>query len=172
MDGLTIESLMRKDNHVSPLFEGVFASDTLPRRLHKKPALLIANTDPISKPGQHWVAFYIGKHGEGEFWDSYGLPPLVSQHKTFLNRLCKKWTYNHMSLQALDSQVCGEYCVLYLVHRAHGYTLHSFLKKYFGSQREKNDQTVRQLFKRMFGHKKNCVLPSHKPVQTASTRKK
>jgi len=172
MDGLTLDTLMKKENHVAPFFEGVFAADTLPRSLHKRPALLIANTDPITKPGQHWVAFYIGKNGEGEFWDSYGMPPIVPNHKKFLNRLCKKWTYNHTSLQSLDSEVCGEYCVLYLVHRAHGYSLHTFRKKLFCSDTEKNDQVVRQHFKRMFGYKKKCVLPHDLKVQRSCIRKK
>lgn len=160
MDGLTIESLMRKDHHVSPFFEGVFAADTLPHRLHKVPALLIANTDPISRPGSHWVAFYINEDKVGEFWDSYGMPPIVANHRKFLNRLCKKWTYNHTSLQAIDSKVCGEYCVLYLVHRAHGVSLHAFVKKIMRPTAEKTDQVVRKMFKHMFGHKKNCILPS------------
>ena len=171
MDGYTLDTLMRKDKHVAPFFEGVFAADTLPVRLQKRPALLIANTDPITKPGQHWVAFYIGKNGEGEYWDSYGMPPLVPNHKRFLNRLCKKWTYNHTSLQSLDSEVCGEYCALYLIHRAHGISLHQFLKKRFTTDPEKNDQVVRQLFKRMFGQKKTCILPSHTLVQQSSKRK-
>lgn len=160
MDGLTLDTLMRRDKHVAPLFEGVFAANTLPRKLEKCPALLICNTDPISKPGSHWVAFYIDKHGVGEYWDSYGMPPLVSQHKKFLQRHCKKWTYNHTCLQALDSSVCGEYCVLYLVHRAHGYSLHSFIRKLFKSDPVKNDDIVRRLFKRMFGRKRGCVIPS------------
>lgn len=169
MDGLTLDTLMRKDKHVAPLFEGVYASDTLPHRLHKSPALLICNTDPISKPGSHWVAFYIDKNGEGEFWDSYGMPPRVTNHRKFLDRLCKTWIYNHNTLQAIDSQVCGEYCVLFLVHRAHGYTLRSFVKTLFTKDPEKNDQVVQNLFKNMFKHKRPCVLPPH--TQTCCKRK-
>ena len=171
MDGLTLDTLMRRDKHVAPLFEGVFAADTLPRRLHKCPALLICNTDPISKPGTHWVAFFIDKHGVGEYWDSYGMPPLVSHHRNFLKRLCKKWTYNHTSLQAIDSKVCGEYCLLYLIYRAHGYTLHSFVHKLFTSDPIKNDEKVRTLFKRMFGKKRACVITSS-GSQTCCERKR
>ena len=160
MDGFTLDTLMRRDKHVAPLFEGVFAADTLPHRLHKRPALLIANTDPSSKPGTHWVAFYIGTHGEGEFWDSYGMPPIISQHRKFLDRHCKKWTYNPTSLQALDSKVCGEYCVLFLVYRAHGYSLPCFVKSLFTSNPKNNDQIVRKLFARMFGKKRECSLPN------------
>jgi hypothetical protein len=159
MDGQTLDTLMQQDKHVAPFFVGVFAADTLPRRLHKKPALLICNTDPISKPGSHWVAFFIGENGEGEFWDSYGMPPIIKQHRQFMDRLCKQWTYNHTSLQAIDSIVCGEYCILYLVHRAHGYTLRCFVKSLFGPEPDANDAVVRKLFHRMFSHKKACILP-------------
>jgi hypothetical protein len=159
MDGLTLDTLMRQDKHVAPLFEGVFAADTLPRRLHKRPALIICNTDPVSKPGEHWVAFYVDKNGDGEFWDSYGMPPIIPQHRQFLDRLCRKWVYNHTSLQAIDSLVCGEYCVLYLIHRAHGYTLRRFVNMFFNEESpENNDRIVRTLFRRMFGRKRECVL--------------
>lgn len=171
MDGHTLDTLMKRDRHVAPYFEGVYAADTLPRRLHRRPALLIANTDPIEKPGQHWCGFLIGSDGEGEFFDSYGMPPIVPNHKKFMSRVCKKWIYNHKSLQAIDSNVCGQYCVLYLAHRAHGYSLHSFLKKLFTNDAEKNDQVVRKLFKRMFGHNRQCVLPSDCKTQRSCHRK-
>lgn len=158
MDGLTIETLMKRDRHVAPLFEGVFAADTLPQTLRKQPALLVCNTDPISKPGQHWIAFYVDKHGVSEYWDSYGMPPLVRQHKRFLKKHCKKWAYNHKTLQAIDSMVCGEYCILYLIHRAHGYSLRSFVHRHFTSDPEKNDEKVRILFQKWFGKKRTCVI--------------
>lgn len=80
---MTLAELMKKDKHVAPLFEGVYAADTLPRRLHKRPALIICNTDPITLPGQHWVAFHVSRNGHGEYWDSYGGKPFVKQHRTF-----------------------------------------------------------------------------------------
>ena len=172
MDGQTLDILMRQDKHVAPFFEGVYAADTLPRRLHKKPALLICNTDPISKPGTHWVAFFIGENGEGEFWDSYGFPPIIKQHRQFLDRLCKKWTYNHTSLQAIDSIVCGEYCVLYLVHRAHGFTLRRFVNLFFNADTKKNDQLVKTLFHKMFGHKHDLCILSPTPSQKCCARKR
>lgn len=172
MNGLEIEALMTRDKHVAPFFVGVYAADTLPRRLHKTPALLICNTDPISKPGRHWVAFHIDKNRVGEYWDSYGMPPIVPQHRQFLNRLCRKWSYNNKECQAIDSQVCGEYCVLYLVHKAHGYSLGTFVKKLFTTDPHKNDNTVRKLFHRMFAHKTPCVLPPGIHTQRCCERKR
>lgn len=172
MDGYSLNALMQEDKHVSPYFEGVFAADTLPRRLQKSPALLICNTDPISKPGQHWVAFFIGSDGRGEYFDSYGMPPLVKQHRQWLQSICKSWKYNHTTLQCIDSEVCGEYCVLYLVHRAHHYSMSKFVKKCFTTNTEKNDTMVKTLFHRMFSHKhKKCILPSDIYTQKCCAKK-
>lgn len=143
MDGLSIESVLRADPHVAPLFEGVFAADTLPRYLHRRPALIIVNTDPISKAGEHWQAIFVSRHGRGEFFCSYGLRPFVRRHIQFLNRMCKSWEYNTVPLQAIDSDVCGQYCIMYLIHKAHGYTLKQFLNTYFDQHdKETNDAVV------------------------------
>ena len=147
MDGLTLEIFMRQDPHTAPFFEGVFAADVLPRVLHKKPSLLIANLDPITKKGSHWVAFYRGCEGRGEYFDSYGLPPMVTEHKRFLNRTCQSWRYSPVCLQAFNSTVCGEYCLMYLVYKAHGYSLNQFVQL-FSDDVEKNDILVHQMIKR------------------------
>ena len=55
------------------LFGGVFAKDRLPLVVEKKPTFYIVNTDPISKPGRHWIAIYVGD--EVEFFDSLGRKP-------------------------------------------------------------------------------------------------
>lgn len=148
MEGSTIEALMRSDPHTSPFFQGVFAADTLPRRINKKPALLVVNTDPISKPGAHWQAIHIDEAGKGEFFCSYGLKPFVPNHRHFLDRVCKQWCYNTTSLQAADSSVCGHYCVLYLIHKAHGYSLRQFLDMYFSDNVEINDAIVKYMVER------------------------
>lgn len=156
MDGLTLELIMRTDPHTSKLFEGVFAADTLPRRLNKNPALVIMNVDVIKKPGSHWQAVFIDKNGKGEFFCSYGLPPFVSHHRNFLNRVCKSWKYNPVSLQALDSTVCGHYCLLYLIHKSHGYSLNDFVNMYFDENADKNDAIVKFIVDRYSTHRIFC----------------
>jgi len=49
-------------------FDGAFSVDTMP----SKPHLLVCNTDPSDKPGQHWVCIYVDDDGRGEFFDSFG----------------------------------------------------------------------------------------------------
>jgi len=47
-----IERLIRR--HVRD-FDGVFSVDLLP----SKPRLLVCNTDPSHRPGEHWVTIYV-----------------------------------------------------------------------------------------------------------------
>lgn len=53
-------------------FLGVFSSDKLPRRL-KSRQMYIANLDPSSQPGSHWVGAYkSGNNGKIYMYDSFG----------------------------------------------------------------------------------------------------
>ena len=47
-----IERMIRR--HIRD-FDGVFSVDRLP----SKPHLLVCNTDPSHRPGEHWVAIYV-----------------------------------------------------------------------------------------------------------------
>jgi len=63
-------------------FAGVFPCDRLPLSI-QNPGAVICNTDPHDKPGAHWVAMYVD--GDvGEYFDSYGLPPINSNFVNFL----------------------------------------------------------------------------------------
>lgn len=156
MNGHELENVMRHEPHVSRMFLGVYASDTLPRSITHLPALIIVNTDVISKPGTHWQAIFIGKDRRGEFFDSYGLPPFVTHHINFLNKMCISYRYNTRDLQAINSTTCGEYCVMYLLFKAHGYTMSQFVKCYFTIDCEKNDSIVRKMFKKYIKNVRFC----------------
>ena len=169
MDGHTLEAVLRKDPHTDSLFAGVFASDTLPHNIHQKPSLIIVNTDPISKPGAHWQAIYIGCDGRGEHFCSYGLGPFVPNIRKFMDRQCKIWTKNTTDLQAFDSSVCGQYCVLYLLYKAHGYSMSEILSR-FSSDCSLNDTFVNLVFERYAKNVKICDDIRVKKCQTCSTR--
>lgn len=155
MNGNELESALGQDPHAAAMFHGVYACDTLPLTVAKLPALFIVNTDSISKPGSHWQAIYIDCERRGEFFDSYGLPPYVPQHVSFLKKTCKSYKYNHTDLQALNSSVCGQYCAMFLLFKSHGYSMNYFVK-YFSSDCEKNDVLVNKMFKRYTKSVKFC----------------
>ena len=49
-----------------------------------KPHLLVCNTDPSDKPGQHWVCIHV-EDGHGEYFDSFGRRP-TTLFERYLNR--------------------------------------------------------------------------------------
>jgi hypothetical protein len=109
-------------------FLGVYACDTLPRVLPtKRPLLLICNTDPLHKPGTHWVAISIENHNKGDFFDSFGRQPEII-FKRFMNKHCSSWSFNEKQLQSAASRFCGQYCVFYCLYRSINVTAKNVVK--------------------------------------------
>ena len=115
MNGSRIESLLRRDSKCSSMFAGVFAIDRLPKTF-QTPTLFVCNTDPHYEKGQHWIVLYVENSSYGEYFDSFGRPPL-DIFREFLNRHCKYWIFNENHLQSSVSHFCGHYCIFYCLHR-------------------------------------------------------
>ena len=71
MDSLQIESVIKNKR-----FIGVFPRDKLPKDIEDTFSALIVNTDSSSEKGEHWIAIIIFPNHTGEYFDSFGLPPL------------------------------------------------------------------------------------------------
>jgi len=69
--------------------------------LPDNPRLLVANTDPARRPGQHWIAICI-KDGRGEFFDSLGRRPV--DFERYMNRHCSSLIFNDRQLQSVTSK--------------------------------------------------------------------
>ena len=109
------------------LLLGIFPADGLPQRLPtKRPLLLVCNTDPHHRPGEHWIAMFLGDDGSGEYFDSFGRPPLPIFRK-FLDRNCSSWTFNKEQLQSILSRFCGHYCVFYCLFKRLRYSMNSII---------------------------------------------
>ena len=92
---------------------GVFARDELPDlKKERRPFALVLNTDPRSKPGQHWLALYGPKQGPIELFDSFGLPPRSYGLANF------SLTYSRIQLQSSFSAVCGHYAIYFICNRS------------------------------------------------------
>src|SRR6218665_68659 len=130
MDGTRIDSILRRDQKCSPMFSGVFACDRLPTRLNDRqfPILMVCNTDPHDKPGEHWIVKYIENSSYGEYFDSFGRP-LDIPFKSFLNRYCDRWIFNERHLQSAISHYCGHYCIFYCLHRARNKNVNALNKE-------------------------------------------
>ena len=112
MNTAQLDSVLRRILPRSKVnFLGVFARDHVPTTIHNYPACFVANTDPSSKPGEHWVAFYLTTPQKIDFFDSYGFHPRAYGFTLPVT------SYNHTQYQSLKSNVCGQYCILYLYSR-------------------------------------------------------
>jgi len=124
MNSRQIHRVLKQHHLTKHSFVGVFPSDCLPTSLEALPAAIVCNTDPISKPGQHWIALFIDDNGVGEYFDSYGQEPSVPDIKDFLHRNCDSWQHNPRTVQGMMSSTCGQYCLYYLLLRCRGWPMH------------------------------------------------
>lgn len=126
---------------------GVYAADRIPR-VFSLPAAIVANTDTSDKPGTHWIAIYIDQNGDGKYFDSYGVGPIIPYHIDRIRRNCKRYEWNDQQIQSFDSQVCGEYCIMFLHYMCSGYSLRTFMRL-FGGDTYKNDVLVKKYYKKI-----------------------
>lgn len=113
MDSRQICTVLSCNENTAKYFSGVHSVDHL-KHIHKKPKLLICNTDPSDRPGQHWVLFNF--HCDTvEFFDSLGNHPKYygDEFVKFMSRFANKCIYNARRIQPRGTSYCGHYCILY-----------------------------------------------------------
>ena len=132
-------------------FAGVYAADTLPHDI-TLPCGLIVNTDVTGLPGTHWLAIYVDKKKQGEYFDSYGLPPMVQHHLSFLRRHCTSWRHNTKTIQSPTSEMCGQYCMLYLDQKFKKKPLNQIIERMRAGSVDSNDAKAYVTFVNTFGH--------------------
>ena len=110
MDSTVIDRILRKN---CGIYRGVFACDELPD-VDTCPAVIVVNTDPSTRPGQHWICIYFDEDGHGEFFDSFGRQP-KRVFERYMDEHCIAWTFNKKQLQSLVSRFCGHYCIWFCV---------------------------------------------------------
>lgn len=138
MDGEQLLQVLKK--HVAPFCNvlGVFPKDKLPPRnsITRYPACCIMNTDKAGQPGEHWVAYWFDSSNACEFFDSYGLAPSAFG----FSHTCTH--YNTKCIQSYDSNVCGHYCLYYLIRKSRGHSLHYITLPFDSSTPLWNDSQV------------------------------
>lgn len=121
---------------------GVFAADRIPR-IWSKPAAFVFNTERHNKSGSHWVAIYVSKEGRGWYFDSFGRPPMIPEYRDRIARNCHAFTWNKQSLQSDFSNVCGQYCIMFLHYMSTGMGIKRFLENFSHNARS-NDEIARR----------------------------
>ena len=151
MDTIQLTIILRKDRYTRGVFQRVYSSDKLHTNISSYPALFIANVDTSDKPGTHWVAFYITKEREGDFFDSYGLTPsnYTGTFTSFLNNNSNGWKFNSKTLQSIDSKVCGHYCLYFALFRSRQVSMSTIVNRFSGNK-SRNDFLVQQFIENVF----------------------
>ena len=95
-------------------FNGVYSYNNL-GEITKRPKLIICNTDPSYRSGEHWVLFLFNNDNSVDFFDSMGKEPGFYGLE-FTNLIEKYSNYFYMidyQIQPIDSNLCGFYCLSY-----------------------------------------------------------
>ena len=123
-----LKHALSTNNLTREYFNGVYPSDYL-KTLSKKPDLIIVNTDPSSKPGDHWLLFFNGGKGILEMFDSLGRDPgyYNSDINSFIARYSDSVEFINHRLQPKDSALCGLYCLYYAHFRCKGKSMNATL---------------------------------------------
>lgn len=157
MNSSEINFILKTLRQTKHIFSGVYACDTLPDFIIKKPALLVCNTHPIKKSGEHWISIYISRNNHAEYFDSFGLPPNNKYIINFLKRNAKTYSYNKQMIQSLFSNYCGQFCIMYAFHKGLLKSLNSFLKIFDLAKPNKNNKVVYNFFHKKICYNKSCM---------------
>ena len=111
-----------------PYFDGVFSIDTL-KLIKNKPELIICNTDPSDKPGEHWLLFFFYDNmvdffdSLGKDIDSYGVEIV-----NFVKRFAEKYQQSKIRTQPENTDLCGYYCLFYALKRCKGKSMSDIIE--------------------------------------------
>lgn len=96
-------------------FCGVFTIDQieLVRNCLKPKTFAIINTS--THPGQHWFLIFRNSRYFYEIFDPLGYPSL--QRLDVQNYFRGNFVYNTTAVQPRNSKLCGEFCIIFAIHR-------------------------------------------------------
>lgn len=100
---------------------------------------VICNTDTSGGRGKHWVTFYFNVNGPYEFFDSLGKPP---NYYGFQHLLDRPYWMNCDQIQDSHSNVCGQYCIFYVMNSDAGKTMKNIVQPFNIHDRTMNDDYV------------------------------
>lgn len=133
---------MFNNTKTKSLFRGVCSYQELPDFIQENSGFYIINTDSVEGRGIHWLVVYKISKNMIYFFDSLGESPerYSSKIKLFLELSAQEYSYSRKRIQG-NSDLCGDYCILFAYFISSGLTLLDFLNL-FGSNFIANDNLV------------------------------
>ena len=148
MNSIELQKFLTYDKTLSKFNMKVCAADQLPKVLSKYPTGFIVNTDPIAKHGSHWIAIFFYSVNYCEFFDSLGHPPAYyhKHFEKFIKSFANEYIYNRQKIQMMTSNVCGVYCLMFILYCCHGKRLCIF-QRLFSKNKLHNDTFIMRMYK-------------------------
>ena len=116
-----------------------------------EPCGYIVNIDTQDQPGSYWVALWTN-NGGCTVMDSFAIPfPMYKPSNLFdwLMYHFEGFESNGHTIQAIGSQACGLYALMFLIHMSVGGTLDTFMNIFSRHDFVKNDPWVAQWFQHL-----------------------
>ena len=142
MQSTTIEDIL----HSSKEFLGCFPFDKLPPFPTAFPKSIIINTHKSNQPGEHWVALVLTKK-HCFYFDSFGLPIINKTIVEYLDSYYKVVRYSSVCIQHVESNKCGEFCIVFVVQVKSKHTYKKFIAQFNLENVRENDRII-----------ENCVI--------------
>ena len=146
---------------IIPHFNGAVARDELKDVPvdNKNGNYIVINTgdreDNNPALSRHWLAIVNKPDSQYvEYFDSYGQPP-NPVFKDWLNKTGKKIIRTTNEIQALDSQMCGAFCMDYIIRRYLGHDIYDILYDFNMNNHKENDDILKEKLKNIFPHSEN-----------------
>ena len=82
---------------------------------------------------------------------THGLPPsnYTGTFSSFLNDNSKGWSFNSVTLQSINSKVCGHYCLYYALFRCRNIDMSTIVHR-FSKNKQRNDFLVKRFIEKHF----------------------
>ena len=142
MNSLEINAIMNNELWKKN-YGGIFPCDKIPKNLCKTCNFgIICNLSKSTSLGTQWIAIFMPAEGAClQYFDSYGMPPTNKYFLEFLEKNNKLYCYNEGQIQKFGSDVCGEYCIFFLLLRFSGVEYDNIIN-IFTNDLEQNDKFV------------------------------
>ena len=116
MNDLKLNDILNTYKPTSVIFSGVFGKNEL-KPITRFPSCMIVNESNFGTRGTHWVPLYFDVNGNAEYFDSCGQTPVPDISKFIASYTRGYVKANKLQFQSNGSDVCGQYCIYYLVKR-------------------------------------------------------
>ena len=143
MNSSEIEKILADDDQ----FLGCFPLDMLPAFPNQFPRSMIINTDVASMPGEHWLGLVLGKY-KCFYFDSFGLPILDENIKSFLKKRYNSACVSDKCIQATSSELCGKFTIAFVTYVRSVSQYNKFLSIFDNKNLQKNDEKILRLFEK------------------------